>query len=154
MTTFSTRRRVPFTPRQMFDLVADVEKYPLFLPMCEGLTIKSRAADGPNEKLVCEMRVGYMAIQERFVSEVYLEPDKPFVRAAYIEGPFRQMDNRWSFLHAPDGACDVDFYIAYEFKSFMLQMLMGGMFDIAFRRFTDAFEQRAHVVYGPPRAAV
>jgi coenzyme Q-binding protein COQ10 len=150
MTTFTTRRRVAFTPQQMYALVADVEKYPQFLPMCEALTITSRGPEGAVEKLVCEMRVGYRAIQERFICEVRLEPETPFVRVNYLEGPFRQLDNRWAFLPAPNGGCDIDFFIAYEFKSMMLQLLMGGMFDVAFRRFTEAFEQRAYVVYGTP----
>ena len=148
MTTFTTRRRVPFTPQQMYALVADVDKYPQFLPMCEQLTVRSRAMDGAHEKLVCDMRVGYGAINERFTCEVRLQPEIPFVRAAYIDGPFKQLENRWTFVEAPNGACDIDFYIAYEFKSLMLQMLMGGLFDSAFRRFTVAFEQRAHAVYG------
>jgi coenzyme Q-binding protein COQ10 len=150
MTTFTTRRRVPFTPNQMYALVADVEHYPKFLPMCEALVVKSRSQVGANEILVCEMRVGYMAIQERFVCKVRLEPEKPFVQAAYLDGPFRQLDNTWHFRPAPNGGCDIEFYVAYEFKSMMLQLLMGSMFDLAFRRFAEAFEERARVVYGVP----
>jgi coenzyme Q-binding protein COQ10 len=152
MTTFTTRRRVPFTPQQMYALVADVEHYPKFLPMCEALVVKSRAQQGATEILVCEMRVGYMAIQERFVCKVRLEPEKPFVQAAYLDGPFRQLDNTWQFRPAPNGGCDIEFYVAYEFKSMVLQLLMGSMFDIAFRRFAEAFEERARVVYGLPAA--
>jgi coenzyme Q-binding protein COQ10 len=154
MTTFTTHRRVPFTPQQMYALVADVEQYPKFLPLCEGLVVKSRNVEAQSEVLVCEMRVGYMTFRERFVCKVRLEPDKPFVQSAYLDGPFRQLDNTWQFRDAPNGGCDVEFYVAYEFKSMMLQMLMGSMFDIAFRRFAEAFEQRAHVVYGVPSRVV
>jgi coenzyme Q-binding protein COQ10 len=150
MTTFTTRRRVPYTPQQMYALVADVEKYPQFLPMCDALVIKSRSVEAGHEMLVCEMRVGYLAVQERFICKVRLEPETPFVSSAYLEGPFRQLDNTWRFHRNSDGGCDVEFYVAYEFKSMVLQLLMGSMFDIAFRRFTEAFEDRARVVYGAP----
>jgi len=144
---------VAFTPRQMFDLVADVAQYPKFLPLCEALVVKKRAREGETEfeVLICEMTVGYKAIRETFTSRVRLDPVALLVEAGsvpeYPSGPFRKVDNRWSFTEAP-GGCDVHFHIAYEFKSLMLQMLVGGLFDRVFRRYTEAFEERARVVYG------
>ena len=150
MPSFSTTRRVPFTSRQMFDLVADVERYPEFLPLCEALTVKKREREGDKDVLVCEMSVGYQAIRERFTSRVVLDSDALKVEAGsvpeYPSGPFRTVQNRWSFADAPDG-CDVQFFIAYEFKSLMMQMLVGSLFDRVFRRYTQAFEERAHAVY-------
>ena len=153
MPSFSTTRRVPFTSRQMFDLVADVEQYPQFLPLCEGLSVEKRERDGGKTILICAMTVGYHTIRESFTSRVTLDPATLQVHAGsapeYPSGPFRSVDNRWSFTDAP-GGCDVQFHIAYEFKSLMLQMLVGSLFDRVFRRYTQAFEERARAVYGPP----
>jgi coenzyme Q-binding protein COQ10 len=155
MPVFSTTRRVAFTPRQMFDLVADVERYPQFLPLCEGLTVKKREGGAEKPVLICEMTVGYIAIRETFTSRVTLDPAALLVHAGstpeYPSGPFRFVENRWTFAAAP-GGCDVGFFISYEFKSPMLQALVGGLFDRVFRRYTLAFEERARAVYGAPAA--
>jgi coenzyme Q-binding protein COQ10 len=150
MPQFQTRRRVAFTPEQMYALVADIEKYPEFLPLCEALSVRSRKSKVGGEVLIADMHVGYGAIRERFTTRVTLTPATPHVLAEYIDGPFSHLENRWQFLPAP-GGCDVDFYISYEFKNFMLQMLVGAMFDQAFRKFTQAFEDRARVIYGDAR---
>ena len=150
MPSFRTTRRVPFSPRQMFDLVADVERYPEFLPFCEALAVKQRDRDGGKDSLIADMSVGYMAIRETFTTRVTFDPAQLAVQAQGTEasrGPFRQLENRWQFRAAP-GGCDVDFFIAYEFKSMMLQMLVGALFDRAFRRYTLAFEDRARAIYG------
>jgi coenzyme Q-binding protein COQ10 len=153
MPSFSTTRRVPFTARQMFDLVADVEKYPLFLPMCERLVVRKRERAGDKEALIADMTVGYRAIRETFTSRVTLDPASLTVHAGsvpeYASGPFRRVENRWTFVAAP-GGCDVGFHISYDFKSLILQALVGGLFDRVFRRYTQAFEERARVVYGAP----
>ena len=152
MPTFETTRRVPHTPQQMFDLVADVEKYPLFLPMCESLVVRSREPIEGGTRLIATMGVGYKAISERFTSRVTLKPAESKILVEYLDGPFRYLENRWDFL--PDGTgTRVRFWISYEFRSAMLGMLMGALFDKAFRRFSEAFEQRAQVVYGTPVAA-
>jgi len=155
MPSFSTIRRVAFTPRQMFDLVADVEQYPQFLPLCEALVVKKRERAGDQDVLIAEMTVGYVAIRETFTSRVTLDAGKLAVHAGsvpeYPSGPFRTVENRWSFAAAP-GGCDVGFHIAYEFKSAMLAMLVGSLFDRVFRRYTQAFEERARVVYGDAEA--
>lgn len=147
MPTFANRHFVPFTPRQMYDLVADVERYPEFLPLCESLTIKSREAEGQATRLIATMGVGYKSIREKFTSQVLLHPDQLAIDVAYLDGPFHHLENRWRFLEDPGGS-EIDFFISYEFRSRMLAVLMGSLFDQAFRRFTTAFEERARAVYG------
>ena len=150
MPTFDTIRRVPFTPQQMYALVADVERYPQFLPLCNGLRVRTREAQDGGEVLVADMEVGYRAIRERFTSRVTLAPAALQIASTYVDGPFQRMDNRWTFVDVAGqpGHSDVIFFIDYEFKSMLLQMLMGSMFDAAFRKFTGAFEARAKQVYG------
>ncbi len=156
MPSFRVTRTVRHAPQQMYDLVADVERYPEFLPLCESLRVirRQEAADG-TEVLIAEMGVGYKAIRERFTTRVTLDPANRKIVAEYIDGPFRHLENRWLFKESArgasdgtDGTCDVDFFITYEFKSRTLGLLMGTMFDRAFRKFTDAFESRADRVYG------
>jgi coenzyme Q-binding protein COQ10 len=149
MPSFRTKRRVPFTPQQMFALVADVERYPEFVPLCEGLRVKSRKAEGDKQLIVAQMDVGYGAIRESFTSQVTLDPAQSLVTVTYIDGPFSHLENRWTFEPAASG-CDVDFFISYELKSTLLQIMVGAVFEKAFRRFTEAFEARAHQVYGTP----
>ena len=147
MPSFRTTRRVTHTPQEMFDLVADVERYPEFLPLCTGLRVLRRQREGEVETLVAEMSVGYRAISERFTTKVVLDRKALAIHVSYIDGPFRYLENRWEFQ--PDGTgCAVQFSIEYEFRSIALGLLMGAMFDRAFRRFTDAFETRADSVYG------
>ena len=153
MPRFETRRRVPYSARQMFDLVADVERYPEFLPLCETLRVRSRESKNGHDVLVADMEVGYGAIRERFTSRVALDPARSSILVNYIDGPFKRLENRWNFIDAADGGSDVVFLIDYEFKSIVLQMLMGGLFDTAFRKFTDAFEVRARRIYGQVRTA-
>jgi coenzyme Q-binding protein COQ10 len=150
MPTFETIRRVRHSPENMFALVADIEKYPEFVPMCERLTVRSHRERQGVSLLVAEMTVGYKAISETFVTQVVLKPAQRTIDVKYIEGPFRFLDNRWVFVPVEDGGTDVEFFIDYEFKSRVLGMLMGTMFDRAFRMFTEAFEKRADVVYGVP----
>ena len=148
MNTFATRRRIAYSPRQMYDLVADIERYPEFLPLCETLKVRRREVVGGHDVLVADMGVGYKAIRENFTSRVTLVPEERRIQVAYIDGPFRFLDNRWVFHSHPTGGCEVEFHIAYEFKSKMLELLVGGLFDAAFRRFSQAFEERARLIYG------
>ena len=148
MPSFRTTRQVRHSPQEMFDLVADVEKYPEFLPLCEGLTVRRRAASGEGvETLVAEMRVGYKAISEAFTTRVTLDRTRLRILVEYVDGPFSYLENRWTFRPDPAGSA-VEFYITYEFKSFALGLLMGTVFDKAFRKFTQAFEERADAIYG------
>ncbi|MCH9809454.1 MAG: type II toxin-antitoxin system RatA family toxin [Alphaproteobacteria bacterium] len=150
MPTFANRRHVKFTPTQMYDLVADVECYPQFVPLCEGLTVNTRQPTSDGEMLVATMAVGYKTIREKFTTRVTLRPDKEEILVEYLDGPFSHLENRWRFLPT-DSGCDVDFYIDYRFRSSVLAMVMGGVFEKAFRKFATAFEDRALEVYGPHR---
>ncbi|WP_332066145.1 MULTISPECIES: type II toxin-antitoxin system RatA family toxin [unclassified Bartonella] len=151
MPTFSTHRQIAHSAHEMFDLVADIERYPEFLPMCEALTVRFRKKCEEKSLLLADMTVGYKVIRETFTTQVVLQPKENLIEVQYIDGPFKYLENRWMFHHTEDkNACDVEFFIDYEFKSKMLGLLMGSMFDIAFRKFTDAFEMRAHQIYGYP----
>lgn len=148
MPVFESSRSVAYQPNQMFALVADVEHYPEFLPLCEALKIRRRSQlDQNREMLIADMTIGYKAIRETFTSRVTLDPVKNMILVEYVDGPFSHMQNRWSFV-AENAGTRVEFFIDYQFKSRMLGMLMGAMFDTAFRRFSDAFVARADVVYG------
>lgn len=153
MKSFRTRRHVPFSAAEMFALVCDVEAYPQFVPLCEGMKVRRRTHTAPGvEELVAEMQVGFKAICERYASRVICDSNKLEVKVDYIDGPFRKLDNRWSFKDeppAPDGRprSVIEFFIAYEFKSMALGLVMGAMFDKAFQKYADAFVSRAGEVY-------
>ncbi len=147
MPQFETHRPVPHSPDQMFDLVADVERYPEFLPLCEALTVRSRKERDGKTLLIADMTVGYKAIRETFTTQVLLNKAERAIDVKYIDGPFKYLDNRWRFQPSENGGSVIDFFIDYEFKSRILGALMGSMFDRAFRMFTDAFETRANKIY-------
>ncbi|MBB6487504.1 type II toxin-antitoxin system RatA family toxin [Rhizobium lusitanum] len=147
MPQFETHRPVPHSPDQMFDLVADVERYPEFLPLCEALMIRNRKERDGKILLVADMTVGYKAIRETFTTQVLLNKAERAIDVKYIDGPFKYLDNRWRFQPSENGGSVIDFFIDYEFKSRILGALMGSMFDRAFRMFTDAFETRANKIY-------
>jgi len=153
MPRFSTTRRVHHSAEEMFDLVADGESYPEFVPLCEDLRIRSRNDKGEGVTvLTADMTVAYKLIRQTFTSRVTLDKPNLKILVEYVNGPFRHMQNRWAFHAAGDQACDVEFFIDYEFKSRTLGLLMGTLFDTVFRRMAVAFEQRADVVYGRKRA--
>jgi coenzyme Q-binding protein COQ10 len=149
MPEFSTKKRVRHSASDMFDLVADVERYPEFVPLCQSLTVRKRSGEsGGREVIVADMTVAYKLIRETFTSRVTLDRNELTILVEYLEGPFRRMNNRWIF-HPEDGdTCDVVFFLVYEFRSRALGLLMGSVFDAAFRRFASAFERRADQVYG------
>jgi coenzyme Q-binding protein COQ10 len=148
MPQYSTKRRVRHAANEMFDLVADVERYPEFVPLCRALKVRQRKSEPDGiEVLVAEMTVAYKLISETFTSRVTLDRANLSILVEYLDGPFSRLDNRWTFRPADERSCDVEFFISYEFRSRMLAMLMGSMFDLAFRRFAAAFEQRADLVY-------
>lgn len=152
MPSFTNSRNVAHTATQMFDLVADIGAYPEFLPLCLGTRVLKRTRETQEtEVIVAEMRVGYKAIRETFTSRVRLHRAELTIDVDYVDGPFRRMHNKWRFqdelTEAATGKCRVEFYIDYEFRSRAMAMLMGVMFETAFRRFAQAFEERANVVY-------
>ncbi|WP_099867749.1 type II toxin-antitoxin system RatA family toxin [Pararhizobium haloflavum] len=154
MPQFQTTRTAGHSASDMFALVADVERYPEFVPLCESLSVRSRKeGDGGKALLVADMTVGYKAIRETFSTQVLLKPEENRINVKYIDGPFRYLDNRWEFEPVGPAACKVHFFIDYEFRSRMLGMLMGTMFDRAFRTFAEAFERRADAVYGRSQSA-
>jgi coenzyme Q-binding protein COQ10 len=149
MPQFSTKRRVQHSASEMFDLVADVEHYPEFVPLCQSLAVRKRTPDSEGrEVIIADMTIAYKLIRETFTSRVTIDRARLTILVEYLEGPFRRMNNRWSFRPAGDSACDVEFFLAYEFRSRTLGLLMGSVFDAAFRRFAAAFERRADQVYG------
>ena len=149
MPTFETTWRVAFTAEQMFAVVADVERYPEFLPLCESLVVDTREVGSTHTTLTATMHVGYHAIRERFKSRVTLRPQRHEIDVVKIDGPFAYLANRWRFRDVP-GGCEVHFYIDYAFASRMLSLLMGAVFDKAVRKYTEAFEARTQALYGAP----
>ena len=149
MPQFSTKRRVRHTALNMFALVADVEKYPAFVPLCSAIKVRSRTPkDDGVSVLVAVMTVAYKLIQQTFTSRATLDRPNLKILVEYLDGPFSRLQNRWIFRPLDERSCEVEFFIDYEFKSRTLAMLMGAMFDTAFRRFAAAFEKRADEVYG------
>jgi coenzyme Q-binding protein COQ10 len=148
MPRFANKRRARHSAPQMFDLVADVERYPEFVPLCKALKIRQRTpnADG-TEVIVADMTVSFKLVQESFTSKVTLDRTNLKILVEYLRGPFSNLENRWTFEPKGETECDVGFFINYEFKSRMLALLMGSMFDAAFQRFAAAFEKRADEVY-------
>ncbi|MCF6197809.1 MAG: SRPBCC family protein [Hyphomicrobiaceae bacterium] len=148
MPRFSSTRRVNHSAQKMYALIADVEHYPQFLPLCEALVIKSREERNGRKILIADMTVAYKFVRETYGSRVMLDEERKRVFVEAISGPFRKLDNRWTIREVDEHSCDVEFYIDYEFKSRTLQLLMGSMFDYAFGKFSDAFVERADAFYG------
>jgi coenzyme Q-binding protein COQ10 len=148
MPQFSTRRRVNHAAPDMFALVADVERYPEFVPLCRELKVLRRVSSGEGvETLTAQMTVAYRMIRETFTSRVTLDRPQLRVLVEYLDGPFSHLDNRWLFHPRGERSSEIEFFISYQFRSRTLSLLMGAMFDAAFRRFAEAFERRADVVF-------
>jgi coenzyme Q-binding protein COQ10 len=155
MPEFRTKRRVRHSAADMFDLVADMERYPEFVPLCQDMRVRRRIPEPEGVEIaMAEMTVAYKLVRQTFTTRVTLDRPNLQILVEYVEGPFSRMQNRWSFHPVADQLCDVEFFISYEFRSRTLAMLMGAMFETAFRRFASAFEQRADKIYGrkQPRA--
>jgi coenzyme Q-binding protein COQ10 len=149
MPQFETKRRVAHSADDMFDLVADVEKYPRFLPLCQALMVRGRKQLGDGrEVLVADMTVAYRFVKETFTSRVVLDRGTRTIEVSYLDGPFKTMEIRWTFVPIDGTRSEVGFYVHYEFRNRTFSTLMGAVFDRAVRRFTNAFEDRADEVYG------
>ncbi|MBV9330576.1 MAG: SRPBCC family protein [Alphaproteobacteria bacterium] len=149
MPRFSSKRQVSHGAQQMFDLVADVERYPEFVQLCHSLKVRQRTfEDYGTEVVVADMTVSFKLVRETFTTRVTLDRSNLKILVEYLHGPFRNLESRWTFEPKGAGACEVGFYLSYEFKSRMLAALMGAMFDAAFARFSAAFEKRADAIYG------
>lgn len=153
MPTHAETKTVPYTPEQLFDLVADVGKYPQFLPWCVAAKVRSRTAS----EAVADLTIGFGPFRETFTSRVFLSPPG-LIKVRYENGPFRYLNNQWKFQPDPpdsvDAGCRVDFFVDFEFRSRLLQAAIGVVFNEAVRRMVNAFLKRARDVYGPPRAGV
>ncbi len=154
MHVFELKHPVAHPADDMFRLVSDVESYPKFLPLCEDLKLKSRERRDGKEVLIATMVVGYKLIRESFTTEVILDSEARTIVVHYLDGPFSFLENRWTFRPLTAKSCEIDFYIAYSFRSRLLERLMGGLFDKAVRHYTTAFEQRADAIYGEVKASV
>ena len=148
MHVYETKHPVAHPADDMYALVAKVEHYPDFLPLVEALKVKRREQDERTETLIATMTVGYKLIRESFTTKVVLDSTARTIFVEYLDGPFHHLENRWHFIPRSDGGSDIDFYIAYSFRSRMFERLVGGLFDKAVRKYTDAFEARADHVYG------
>ena len=154
MPQFSTKRRVKHSASDMFDLVADVESYPDFVPLCDGMKVRSRTDKGEGVTvMVAAMTVAYKMIRQTFTSRATVDKTNLKILVEYLDGPFSRMQNRWTFTATGDNTCEIDFYIDYEFKSRTFGMLMGAVFDTVFRKMSAAFEKRADEVYGKTKTA-
>lgn len=138
---------MPYSAEEMFDLVADVEKYPDFLPYCLALRVTSQRLVGGSGGLEADMIVAYGAFRERFRTRVALDRPHRRIDVDYVEGPFRRLVTHWRFADLPEGS-EVDFVIDFEFRSLILQTAASSVFERLFARMSDAFVRRAHEVYG------
>ena len=146
MPTHAETKLVPYRPDQLFDLVADVGRYPQFLPWCAGARVRTRT----DAELVADLTIGFGPFRESFTSRVTL--DRPgMIKVRYENGPFRYLNNQWKFAPDPRG-CRVDFFVDFEFRSRVLKAAIGVVFNEAVRRMVNAFIKRARDVYGPPAA--
>jgi coenzyme Q-binding protein COQ10 len=135
---------MPYRPDQLFDLVADVERYPEFLPWCVGARIRSREEN----EIVADLMIGFRMIREKFTSKVTLDRANHRIDVAYTDGPFRYLNNHWIFEPDGQGGTRLDFYVDFEFRSMLLQKVIGVVFNEAVRRMVGAFETRAKTLYG------
>jgi coenzyme Q-binding protein COQ10 len=148
MPTHAEKRHLPYSAQQMYDLVADVSSYPQFLPWCAACRIRKRTPADGGEVIEADLVISFKVFREKFGSRVTLKPEKHRVDVAYLEGPFKYLNNHWHFTDSPDGGCDVDFFVDFEFKSPLLQSIIGVVFNEAMQRIVRAFEQRAEALYG------
>ncbi len=148
MPTHAEKRAMPYTPEQLFELVERVERYPEFLPWCIAARLKGRE----DNVAIWDLVIGFKMIRERFTSRVTLQPPAPDLHpridVVYADGPFRYLNNHWIFERQPDGTTVIDFYVDFEFRSKLLQSIMGLLFNEAVKRMVAAFETRARQLYG------
>jgi coenzyme Q-binding protein COQ10 len=142
MPTFAEKRRLPYRADQLYALVADVESYPQFLPWCVAARVRNKHG---NEEL-SDLVIGFKMLREKYTSKVVLGDGR--IDVSYIEGPFKHLNNHWIFLPQEDGSTIIDFYVDFEFRSKMLQSIMGTLFNEAVRVMVGAFEKRAKQIYG------
>ena len=146
MPTHTEKRIMPYTAKQMYDLVADVETYPDFLPWCSATRIRKVTKDSPKTIIEADLIIAFKVFRERFGSRVTLKAEKFSIDVEYLDGPFKYLNNHWIFRDV-DGGCEADFFVDFEFKSRVLQALIGVVFNEAMQRIVKAFEMRADDLY-------
>lgn len=148
MPTHAEKRTMPYSADQMYALIADVRAYPEFLPWCSACRIRRREElGGGAERIEADLVISFKVFREKFGSRVDLIPAERRIDVAYLDGPFRYLNNHWTFTPLPDGGCEVDFFVDFEFKSIVLQKLIGVVFNEAMQRIVRAFEARAAQLY-------
>lgn len=147
MPTHAEKRVMPYSAQQMYDLIADVDAYPQFLPWCAAARIRKRTQKNDSEVIDAELVISFKVFRERFGSRVTLMPSVQKIDVEYLDGPFKYLNNHWRFVDC-EGGCDVDFFVDFEFKSKILQTIIGGVFGEAMQRIVGAFETRAKTLYG------
>ncbi len=150
MPTHAEKRIVPYSADEMYALIADVARYPEFLPWCAAARVRGTnpLADGSGEVMDADLVVSFKVYRERFGSRVTLRPEARTIDVEYLEGPFRYLQNHWHFRPLETGGCEVDFFVDFEFRSAILQKLIGLVFHEAMQRIVRAFERRAEALYG------
>ena len=146
MPTHTEKRIMPYTAKQMYDLVADVETYPDFLPWCAATRIRKVTKDSNKTIIEADLIIAFKVFRERFGSRVTLKAEKFSIDVEYLDGPFKYLNNHWIFRDV-DGGCEADFFVDFEFKSRVLQALIGVVFNEAMQRIVKAFEMRADDLY-------
>ena len=158
MPTHKEIRVVPHSPQQLYELVADIEKYPEFLPWCIAARNCTREPATDGELVTADMVIGFKMFRERVTSKVTLHPPKDDqanpeshgrIDVEYVEGPLKYLQNHWVFVPAENGGCEIDFFVDFEFRSRILQKIVGVLFHEAVSRMVAAFERRATALYGP-----
>lgn len=148
MPTHSETRHLPFSAQQMYDLVADVEHYPAFLPWTAAARIRSRTPDGASEVMLADLVISFKVFRERFGSRVTLWPQALKIDTEYLDGPFQKMVSNWAFEEAEGGGCNISFFVDFEFRNKLLQTTATIFFNDAMQRIVRAFERRAQELYG------
>ena len=156
MPSHHEKRALPYSPEQLYVLVADIESYPEFLPWCLAARNNKRETTDTGEIVWSDLVIGFRLVREKFTSKVTLTPEEsgqpPRIDVEYIDGPLKYLRNHWVFEPAPGGGCEIDFFVDFEFRSKMLQRLIGALFHEAVTRMVRAFETRAHALYDTPDA--
>jgi coenzyme Q-binding protein COQ10 len=152
MPTHSETRTLPYTAQQMYDLVADVQSYPEFLPWCSAARIRSVTPVGDTQVMKADLVISFKVFRERFTSRVVLMPKLQKIDTEYLDGPFRYMKSNWGFRDV-DGGCEVSFFVDFAFRNLILERLIGVVFNEAVQMMVRAFETRAAKLYGVKDAA-
>lgn len=147
MPTHSETKFLPYTPQQMYDLVADIRSYPQFLPWCAAARIRSETPQGAAQVIEADLVISFKVFREKFGSRVTLWPEEMKIDTEYLDGPFKYMQSNWAFAPA-EGGCNVAFFVDFEFRNAILQGIIGMVFNEAMQRIVRAFEARAVDLYG------